>query len=729
MDRAKRTLGLVAGAAAAFAAMLAADDLDAARAARSRNRLRVVSVNVDGLDDVRLNHVIELRFNARVAKSSLKNGSLAVVPYDEQTDTTGAPRPGTLTKKGRTVRFVPTLPTNARVPGDPNADFYPAGSPEDDPFENGSLRPGTDYRVVAAGHDRSPSVRSRGRGRLRDTSVTGFRTIGELAGVPLFEPEEWIAPSPPDVLFTNPPDTPLAAFDGYTSTAGTRDVPKGATITVFGKGIPLDPVALRAPGAVELLKIAPLAEGEDPAPVAGDVLVEQDRTIANVVFRPEGLLEDECTYALRIADTVTDIAGEAAIPDDAARANLRDAYDYLAASRRISPGTPPEHLPDPPARWIEDWPIDPDERGELKARLLEVGDTQPLVIDPRVVLVFTARLEPVVRVQESQAAKRRAGSARASVARAFAPLGLQGAAGAGKGVLLPFTLADDRSRDGAVEAEFGVDVNDDGVIEDEEFRPLTMDRRDPRNTGAQVSRGEWRFPTAPGAGRTNALVWNSAADLVGNHRIVDVLYDDQGRQVEDPGAPGRPVFLPAGTGVEVRIRSRRGPRSSRGWVYTRPFELVSSNAPELTIDEVTPGVSTAIAWSAIDRDSEDADGDGVYEFPELGDLNGNGLFDTAGVAVAFDFVVLAPGEDVGALTREQLALLDWTPCTRDESTGDPDVDLVATQPPGTGHVFAWDHAADGVLSGDRVIVRGRTFDDTRLHSAWEYRTAPATISD
>ena len=176
------------------------------------------------------------------------------------------------------------------------------------------------------------------------------------------------------------------------------------------------------------------------------------------------------------------------------------------------------------------------------------------------------------------------------------------------------------------------------------------------------------------------------------------------------------------------MRSVRGRRKSSDWAYSEPFGLHNGSPPALTIDDVTSGGETSIAWSAFDANGEDFNGNGRLDPLDGEDMNGNGVLDNALASVAFDFLVLAEGEDVEGLSSHELAALDWTPCTRDFGAGDPDVDR-RSSPTGIPHVFAWDHVADEIAAGSGVILRGRPFDETELHGQWIYRTEPTTIGE
>ena len=86
------------------------------------------------------------------------------------------------------------------------------------------------------------------------------------------------------------------------------------------------------------------------------------------------------------------------------------------------------------------------------------------------------------------------------------------------------------------------------------------------------------------------------------------------------------------------------------WAYTDAFSLNNNTAPSMTIDQVLPNASLTasdedveILWTAIDPDSEDANGNGIFDPGE--DINGNGIFDQEQMGVAFDYHRIQLGED------------------------------------------------------------------------------------
>src|SRR5439155_13634315 len=86
----------------------------------------------------------------------------------------------------------------------------------------------------------------------------------------------------------------------------------------------------------------------------------------------------------------------------------------------------------------------------------------------------------------------------AKVLSVDAPLGLQGSAGSGIDVVIPFRLRDRSFRPTNVEMEYGYDRDGDGFVTDDEFRPATEARLDSRDTRA--NRNPQLFATAADEG-------------------------------------------------------------------------------------------------------------------------------------------------------------------------------------------------------------------------------------
>ncbi len=715
-------------------------DTSYARGSRTRSQLRVVSISVSDTDQVALNDLIEIRFNRRVSQQSLTNGAITVLPHNVDTGELGAPRPGDLTRRGNIVRFIPRLPTHARTGDDPSDPFFPPGSPRDDAYENASFRTATNYVVRIAGRPATPAAASTSGAVLRSTVTASFRTTdGDSPETPAFRDEAYVGVRLPAVLFTSPPDTVASARSLYRVTGGTPRVPTDVQITLFGGGVPLDPETVRAPGAVELLLVETEYGSVEPTPVPGDAILEQDRNRSNLIFRPSEPLAERSTYALRVAESVTDLTGRFHLIPDARRGRLGETHAYLAVASAIQPGTPVEFLPDPSIELIFDWPSlgsGQEARGVLKRNVLDLGDLRPWEVDPRVYAVFTTTTSRSVPTPPAARARDRANERRAPLAeisRVITPLGLQGVAGAGPGVVIPFTLTDSRGRAAFIEVQYGVDRDEDGVIEEDEYAAASIDIRDPRLVGetgeAKTRRSgpRFEFAAAPGSGRSNAVVWNSIADIGRSALDVErIAHTPQGREIQDPPGSGTPLYETGSGGVIIRIRTVRGGRRASEWSHTTAFDVNNASRPMITLDAVQPGTPALIDWSAQSNDSEDANNNGELEPVE--DENGDGVLETAPMGVAFDFHVLDADEDPTTLSATELAQLDWQPCSRADGVGDADVGLTTSRN-GVPYTFAWDRVADGVQTGSRVILRARPFDAMAVHGPWVYANDPVTLGE
>ncbi len=310
------------------------------------------------------------------------------------------------------------------------------------------------------------------------------------------------------------------------------------------------------------------------------------------------------------------------------------------------------------------------------------------------------------------------------------PLGLQGKRGAGNNVVTPFSLLDRSRRKSDVEAQYGYDVNGDGIIADgtdpglpSEYFDATEDRRDARNT--RKNKKPQLFSTAGDIGSSHAFVWNSGADIQSAHfPTLQILFTPQGRPVPDPNNPGSFLFDEAQAGVKIRVRAKakRGGATS-AWSYSDAFALNNNTPPSMTIDEVVPNETSLptasdevveFLWTAFDDDSEDKNGNGVLDPLDLEDVNGNGVLDPEFVSVAFDYWRVPEGTDPTTLTADELAVLIWQPCTRAAGFGDPD-DGVPSAPEGVGiqHTFAWDSLTDVGTVNARFILRAKPFDEKK----------------
>ena len=332
----------------------------------------------------------------------------------------------------------------------------------------------------------------------------------------------------------------------------------------------------------------------------------------------------------------------------------------------------------------------------------------------------------------------------AVVSRLETPLGLQGVASAGAGVVFPFVLNADVVRAPTeIEAQYGVDRNGDGATTEDEYFAATEDRLDPRDTRRDAA--PQLFPTSGDIGAANAFVWLSTADL-GSGRYLMALrkFTDAGRLIPDPAHPGDFLYDDAQAGARLRLRAVRGHGRKRqvgDWAYTDPFPLDNSSAPSVTIDAARPFASGAgprdrveIQWTAYDRDSEDRSGDGVFDPGE--DRNGNRSFDQQRVGVAFDFHRVLPGEDPAAIRPWDLDELLWEPCTRAAGEGDTDsfresdrAKAIYGAPFGRSWTFVWDAGADLGASRPVIVLRARAIDQSKSLGEWTYDLTPFAMDD
>lgn len=346
------------------------------------------------------------------------------------------------------------------------------------------------------------------------------------------------------------------------------------------------------------------------------------------------------------------------------------------------------------------------------------------------------------------------------ILRVETPLGRQGTSGGGSNIVLPFVVADITGKPVDVEVQFGMDLNGDGVIDENEYFVATEDRLDSRNTrmnkdpqlyttGTVESTTDTQSVTGTVDGALHGYVWNSLADI-GRARIMTFEYalTPQGRPIPDPDNPGSFLFAtnpdgsPTLSGVKVRMRTivprkRRRKPAYGEWAYSDAFVIDNTSAPSMTIDSIEPGSPMLVHWTAYDADSEDFNGNGALDVADGEDVNGNGKLDCGRVGVAFDFHIVGDGEDPASMTDKQLAALTWIQCTRVAGVGDTDsLDArpggvipeagdnagVCAARPGVGRhwVFAWDPVAEIGTTFRGFILRATPFDQTRAHGATVY---------
>jgi len=394
----KRLVGGGLAAAMVFAAWGDGDALAAKRKKRLRKRGKTLSVqriNVANASGVPGNQVIEVVFNTDVDPVTMNHAFMRVL--GENATQTGFTKEvfGTFQVSGNVVRFFPRLPTHLRDPSSPTGAFYPVGALRDQAGENAGLQPSTNYKIELLGNDTFSPIRTK-RGRpLRRTVTTQFSTASASNPAELYTTTSYQDSPPPRFAFSNPPDRVPTPEDQYTAVGGTRDVPNDISVSLFCTKVPLSTTTVRIVGNVELTLTSRKGDASQRRPVAGAVYVEQNFATTLMVFQPTFPLADLGTYALNVRKSVKDLTEGYDFQPNRARERLRLNYDWLAKARADNPGLPSSELPNPPAELIPDWPDDPVERGVLKANLLDIGDTYPDEIDPRVMVLFSTRDEPV----------------------------------------------------------------------------------------------------------------------------------------------------------------------------------------------------------------------------------------------------------------------------------------------------------------------------------------------
>jgi hypothetical protein len=319
----------------------------------------------------------------------------------------------------------------------------------------------------------------------------------------------------------------------------------------------------------------------------------------------------------------------------------------------------------------------------------------------------------------------------ATILRAEAPLGVIRKNAA---VIIPFSLQNNRRKAATIEIQYGWDQDGDGTIATgldpllpSEYISASQNREDTRDTSKRSNPLKYRAGIPPGI--AHAYSWNANLDLAGLRLdpAGKIVTTPQGRPVVDPNSPEDLLRQDGESGVSIRIRSTAGKgrrKVASDWVYTRDFALNNNSVPALTLDDVAEGPITTFAWTAFDADSEDANGDGLFDLLRE-DRDGDGIMDASTMSVAFDYYRLAEDEDVSRLSDAELDALLWLPCTRVEDAGDSDVDAPSS-PVGTQNVFAWDWQADPSITGDRVVIRARGYDGQE-HTTMMHWLAPITL--
>lgn len=403
-----RTARLLVGgltAAAVVALSVPSGTADAAKGRRkgqNRGALRMVDINVDGFAGIPRNFVIEMRFTSPVAKGSIDPALFQIRGQNVVNGGFTQQVPGDFQAYGNVVRFYPRLPTNLRDPGSAEGAFYPEGDERDDAMENSGLQAGRNYQITLVGNPNVSAIRSRKNRPLNRTYSRQFTTAPDQPRTEAFTISTYTEAPPPGFEFSNPPDKVASVEDQYALHGGTVDVPNDVSVTLFGNRVPLSPPTVRQGTNVQLELLERRGDPSLRKPVAGTPFIEQNFDTTRLVYQPRFPLPDVGIYALRVSKDVKDLTEVFTFKNNPERLRLREIYDFLVAARaNAAPGTPPSQLPDPPPELVFDWPTGTDEAdrvaqwGVLKGNVLALGDTHPDETDPRVMVLFSTRDEPV----------------------------------------------------------------------------------------------------------------------------------------------------------------------------------------------------------------------------------------------------------------------------------------------------------------------------------------------
>ena len=391
-------LGLTGGAAAAAVAALALPAPDAdARAGRNNKGgpLKLVDINVGGSGFVFQNEVIEMRFTQAVDPATVNPAVVQV--WAENDTSTGFTKQvfGSYQVVGSVIRFYPRLPTHLRDPI--TKDFYPAGTAKDDAEDNAGFQPETNHQILIAGSPAYSAVRSTKGRPLNRTYRERFTTSPANPKTDAFTERTYTESGLPGFEFSNPSDKVPTPEDHYARHGGTRDVHSDIDVKLYGRKIPLSPATIRQGSNVDLTLLSRNDDAKFRKPVAGTPFIEQNYETVSLVFKPRFPLPDQGTYAMRVSNNVKDLTEVLDFEANAARLLLREVYEFMDAARDNAPGTPYEELPPPGPDLMAraKWPADEPTRDILQRNILDLGDNYPDEVDPRVMVMFTTRDEPI----------------------------------------------------------------------------------------------------------------------------------------------------------------------------------------------------------------------------------------------------------------------------------------------------------------------------------------------
>lgn len=400
MRNARTIIGLVGGLAvvAAGTVILDAEDAEAnsRRRGRRRGALRVTDVSVVDEGNVPGNAIVEFRFSRQIRRSAVNPAVFQI--RAQNGDNTGFARqvPGDFQWLGSLVRFFPRLPTHLRDPDSTTGGFYPITHERDDADGNAGFQPSTAIQVSVLGHPNVAAVRAPNGRKLGQTFRGTFTTAPEGDPTLQFTQDTYQDNPPPGFEFSNPSDKVAAVADQYARHGGTIGVPSNLSVTLFGRKVPLSPTTMRQGGNVTLTLLERNGDPSQTKPIQGSPFLEQNFDSVRMVFQPRFALPDVGVYALRVTKDVQDLTEQLSFRSNPERLRLREIYAFMDAARTLQPNTPLEELPSPDTNGLAfDWPTNEALHGPLRRNILELGDTYPAEVDPRVMILFSTRDEPV----------------------------------------------------------------------------------------------------------------------------------------------------------------------------------------------------------------------------------------------------------------------------------------------------------------------------------------------
>lgn len=395
---AKITLGAIAALSASVA--WSAGDARAAKsnAPRTRGVLSAQTSNVGGRNNVALNEIVEIVFSGNVDPTSVSPSTVFVRALNDTLTGYTKQAFGSFQVSGNVVRFLPRLPGHLR---DANGNFYPEGHQKDNALENAGFQPSTSYQIFLVGRPSATTIRGTSGRPLRRSQFTRF-TTAPSNDPGLFTAKTYSDSPPPQFSFSNPSDSVPNPGTFYLVRGGTKGVPNDIAVQLYCTRVPIAPGTARITDSITLTMLERYGNPALRRPVRGTVYVEQNYETTLLVFKPKFPLSDRGLYALRVTKNVKDLTESYDFQHNRERDRLRRIYEHLSTERaNKAPGTTADQFVDPDPALIGDWPEKEETalRTVLKTNILTLGDEHPEEFDPRVMLIFTSRDEPVTAAE------------------------------------------------------------------------------------------------------------------------------------------------------------------------------------------------------------------------------------------------------------------------------------------------------------------------------------------